>query len=103
MKKFRLEKSEVVDDLDLSAVSELIKVRDRLNKTVDDLNREIAKKGLEEALVKADFSSMILPANPPGKHKLPPQRNNGKNPNGLFLLDEAGQYDAKMYKEAKKL
>lgn len=58
MKKieFKLNKAEVVDDLDLGSASELIKVRDKLNSMVDELNREIAKVGLEEALMEVKSS-----------------------------------------------
>lgn len=84
MKKFKLDKAEVVDDLDLESVSELIRVRDRALEIVNELNREIAKKGLEEGLANAH---------------VPAQRNRGGMPN-MFMSDEAGVWDASMFKES---
>lgn len=80
--EFKLNKAEVVDNLDLGSASELIKVRDRLNSMVDELNREIAKVGLEEALKEVEFSNE-------------PIKDRGVRPNGVLVLDEVDPYWAR--------
>lgn len=55
--EFKLNKAEAVDDLDLGSASELIKVRDRLNSMVDELNIKIAEIGIKEALKEIEFDN----------------------------------------------
>lgn len=73
--EFKLNKAEVIDDLDLGSASELIKARDRLNSMVDELNIKIAEIGIKEALKEAKFNNESI-------------KDRIVGPNSVFMLDK---------------